>query len=208
MERHVRMLQPEEGDIYSSALVQLPTPRMVLFYNGPGRIQDHLYLSDAYENSTDPDIEARIRVINISSGQSALLQQCSSLQDYTTFVEAFQRYRADHRFSDRAAASRAIAELRNGEVKTYLVGHEAEVIDMLLTEYDEVKTLKAERYVGRREGLEQGREEERLRTLCELVAEGDLPIEKAIEKAAGYGVTNESDLRSRAADLGIQLPET
>lgn len=131
--------------------------------------------------------------------QSKLLEQCRPLRDYTTFVENFQRYRADRTISDQAAASRAIAGLRDGEVKKYLTGHEAEVIDMLLTEYDEEKTLKAERYVGIREG--------HLENLCELVADGDLPIDKAVRKAATYGIANEDELRSKAAELGIHLPE-
>lgn len=50
----------------------------------------------------------------------------------------------------------AISELPDGTVKDYLLAHEAEVVDMILTEYDEEKTLKAEYYAGKSDGLAQG----------------------------------------------------
>lgn len=155
MERYVKELPPEAGSIYSSELMQLPVPRMILFYNGPGRMPEHLYLSRAYETETDPDVEVHVRVIHISSGQDRILALCQPLHDYTTFVESFYKYCKEEGTSTRTAARIAIAELPDGAVKRYLSAHRAEVINMLLTEYDEEKTLQAERYVGIRIGLAQ-----------------------------------------------------
>lgn len=129
------------------------------------------------------------------------------MQDYTTFVETFQRYHELDGVSDRVAASMAIASLRSGEVRDYLMAHEAEVVDMLLTEYDEEKTLQAEYYAGERAGLERGLQQGRLDSLYDLVATGDLPIATAVKKAIAYGVTDEADFRMQAAERGIQLPE-
>lgn len=59
-------------------------------------------------------------------------------------------------------------------------------------------------------GIEQGLQQEQensLRMLCELVAAGDLPIAKAANKAANYGVIDVADFRRRASMLGIRLPE-
>lgn len=44
-----------------------------------------------------------------------------------------------------------------------------------------------------------------LRILCDLVAEGELSISAAVKKTSVYGVTDEADLRRRAQALGIQL---
>lgn len=202
MERYVNGLGPKYGGIYSSALVQLPTPRMVLFYNGPGEMPEHLYLSNAYEDDTDPDVEVRVRVMNLNSGRSEILEQCSSLQDYVTFVESFRRYREQNDVDDRTAVSRAITDLRAGEVHDYLIEHKSEVIDMLLTEYDEEKTLKAEYYAG-----ERAEQERSLRMLYDLVAEEELSIAAAVKKAAAYGVADETEFRRRATAQGIHLPD-
>lgn len=202
MERYVNKLGPKAGGIYSSALVRLPTPRMVLFYNGSGEMPEHLYLSNAYEDDTDPDVQVRVRVININSGCSRILEQRPSLQDYSTFIELFRRYREQDGINNRTAASRAIAGLRSGEVQDYLIEHESEVIDMLLTEYDEEKTLKAEYYAGERD--EQKRS---LYRLMQSVAQGAIPIAGAVSFATDYGITDEADFRKRAAAQGIRLPE-
>lgn len=198
MEQYVSELSPAQGSIYSSGLVHLPWARLVLFYNGPGRMPDHLYLSDAYKDDPDPDVTARVRVININSGQDRILELCQPLQDYTTFVESFSKCRAQGNVSDSVAASKAIAELPDGTVKNYLRAHESEVIDMLLTEYDEEKTLKAEYYVGKRDGHAEGYAE------AEAEYEGRL----AAKDAALADKDNEvAGMSARIAQLEAQLAE-
>lgn len=73
---------------------------------------------------------------------------------------------------------------------------------MLLTEYDEEKTLRAEFCAGQR-----AEQENSLRILCRMIADGDATIAAVVRNAALYGITDEADLRKRAAELGIQLPE-
>lgn len=57
------------------------------------------------------------------------------------------------------------------------------------------------------ENVLQKEQENGLRMLFDFVADGDLPIAKAMTKAVNYGVTDEADFRKRAAALGIKLPE-
>lgn len=101
---------------------------------------------------------------------------------------------------------------------------------MLLTEYDEERTLKAEYYAGKKDGLqegleqglergleqglaqglEQGRAEEQrnsLQTLIQSAAEGTISVAAAVKIAGAYGIVDEADLRRLAAAQGIQLPE-
>lgn len=73
---------------------------------------------------------------------------------------------------------------------------------MLLTEYNEEKTLKAEYYAGMKAEQERG-----LRQLMQSVMQGDIPLAGAISFAvATYGITDETDFYKRASDLGFQLP--
>lgn len=73
---------------------------------------------------------------------------------------------------------------------------------MLLTEYDETKTLKAEFYAGKR-----AEQREALLRLMQHVADRNLSVSAAVVVAADYGVTDEADFRKRAVEQGIQLPE-
>lgn len=175
---------------------------------------EYLYLSDAFKTGRDPDVQVRVRVMNIRSGQDRILEACKPLQDYTTFVESFHQHRAVDGINDRDAASMAIRELSAGAVKHYLKAHESEVLDMLLTEYDEEKTMKAIYYEGERAGLEQGLEQgvqqgltQGLRSLLRMAVKNGVPVAEILDSAADMGITDEADLRARAAALGIQLPD-
>ena len=74
---------------FGSTLMKLPTPKLVVFYNGTRNQPDEkiLRLSDAYEEGFDPDIEVRVRMININYGKNEnLLAKCKPLSEYSWFV--------------------------------------------------------------------------------------------------------------------------
>ncbi|MCI6236219.1 MAG: hypothetical protein MR713_04460, partial [Firmicutes bacterium] len=54
------------------------------------------------------------------------------------------------------AANEALDSLPEGEVKNYILSQKGEVIDMLLTEYDEEETLKVVAEDARAEGQRKG----------------------------------------------------
>lgn len=93
--------------------------------------------------------------------------------------------------------------------RVYEAKHTREVKRMFmnvnLKQLDEIYEARQE---AAAEGRAQGRAEEQqnsLRMLCDLVAEGDLSIRAAVKSASAYGVTDEADLRRRAQLLGIKL---
>lgn len=58
--------------------------------------------------------------------------------------------------------------------------------------------------------IEKGRTEEQqnsLRMFCNLAVQGKLDIADVLNSVAAYGITSEADLRKRAAEMGIELPE-
>ena len=59
----------------------------------------------------------------------------------------------------------------------------AEVVGMLLTEYNEAEAMELFREEGLEEGLEKGREEGTLETLVALVRKGLLTVRQAAEQA-------------------------
>ena len=75
---------------------------------------------------------------------------CRPLEDYSQFVSAY-RDRITSVGAEQAA-NEALDSLPDGEVKNYILSQKGEVIDMLLTEYDEEETLKVVAEDARAEG--------------------------------------------------------
>ena len=90
-----------------------------------------------------------MHVYNINPGHR-LPGCCRPLEDYSRFVSAY-RDRITSVGAEQAA-NKALDSLPDGEVKNYILSQKGEVIDMLLTEYDEEETLKVVAEDARAEG--------------------------------------------------------
>ena len=62
---------------YSSKLLRLPAPRLVVFYNGTVDQPDEkiLRLSDSFPKDKNSDIEVRVRMLNINYGKNRKLME-------------------------------------------------------------------------------------------------------------------------------------
>ena len=94
-----------------------------------------------------------MHVYNINPGHR-LPGCCRPLEDYSRFVSAY-RDRITSVGAEQAA-NEALDSLPEGEVKNYILSQKGEVIDMLLTEYDEEETLKVVAEDARAEGQRKG----------------------------------------------------
>ena len=120
-----------------------------MLYNGIQENDDTvLSLSDCFENPGG-DIDVIVHVYNINPGHR-LPDCCRPLEDYSRFVSAY-RDRITSVGAEQAA-NEALDSLPDGEVKNYILSQKGEVIDMLLTEYDEEETLKVVAEDARAEG--------------------------------------------------------
>ena len=124
-----------------------------MLYNGIQENDDTvLSLSDCFENPGG-DIDVIVHVYNINPGHR-LPGCCRPLEDYSRFVSAY-RDRITSVGAEQAA-NEALDSLPEGEVKDYILSQKGEVIDMLLTEYDEEETLKVVAEDARAEGQRKG----------------------------------------------------
>ena len=172
---------------YGSRLIPLPVPKLVVFYNGLEFAEDEwtLQLSDAFPEGAEPDIDVRVRMININYGRNPdLMKACKPLQEYAWLVQKVRNNRQHMNLKD--AVDRAINEMpKSCLIKAFLEGHKAEVSNMLLTEYNEAETMELFRQDGIREGREEGREEGRdatfLLAIRNLMKNADIPAWKAME---------------------------
>lgn len=106
------------------------------------------------------DIMVRVRMININYGQNKeVLSACKPLEEYAWLIHQIREYRKQKEEIEDAV-DHAIEDLpEEFEIRTFLVGHKAEVKDMCITEYNEAETMQMIREEGKEEGREEGRQD-------------------------------------------------
>ena len=149
------------ADLYGSALVQIPAPRFVIFYNGMEQQpeQKRLKLSDAFEKKLEiPELELIVTMYNINFGQNkGILNACQTLKEYAQYVSKVREYAEKMPFAE--AVETAVDDcIQNGILTDFLLKNRAEAIEVSIFEYDEEKHLKNEREYAYNQGIEQGKE--------------------------------------------------
>ena len=119
-------------------------------------------------------------MININYGMNKdLMAGCSTLEEYAIFIDRVRRY-ADLSMSAaemEKAVDKAVNEcIKEGILAKFLSMHKAEVTGMILTDYDEEKTMamfkREYRQDGFREGEQIGRNLEKLNIAMNMKAKG------------------------------------
>ena len=138
-------------DIYSSALLRLPTPKYVVFYNGTRQEPERqeLLLSASFINPEErPCIECTALVLNINYGHNQeLMKACKKLHDYSYFVEQVRGNLREGLMLEEAVDRAVLHCIQADVLREFLEKHRAEVKHVILTEYDEelhAKTLYEE----------------------------------------------------------------
>lgn len=172
-------------NLYGSKRIPLPFPNYVVFYNGDSRKPDvtEMALSDAFVNAPKgriPSVECRVKILNINQGHNqAIVNKCRRLREYTEFIGMIKT-NLKNGMEIRPAVNAAMDTCINRGILTdSLTRCRTEVMDMLLTEYDEKATMeyirkeaeeigekRGERR-GRQQGLKQG--EKRINKLNQLL---------------------------------------
>lgn len=139
-----KYIAQSQVDIYGTGLIELPTPKFVVFYNGTGMQEDRkiLRLSDSFTNVKEKAcMELEAIILNINYGKNKkLMDSCRSLMEYSYFVQKVKEYTEKHERDE--AIELAVDEcIRENILKDILIKNRAEVVDMLLTEYDEEKRI-------------------------------------------------------------------
>ena len=160
-------LNQNKRSLMRSQLIKIPTPKFVVFYNGTKEDPDSwkLKLSTAFEHPDESgDFEWTATVINMSPEHNERLHKnCKPLYHYINFV-----YRIKNNINAGISKDKAIEEAVDFAINgNYLDGffktQRAEIIGMILTEYDEElihTNWREDGYIeGKSEGLAQGRDE-------------------------------------------------
>lgn len=150
----------KDMDLYSRTLRTIPTPRFIMFYNGPQEKPERweLRLSKAFKKKIDnPQLELVVTVININLGKNKeLMAACKTLHDYAVYVQKVRDYTKVMTLEN--ATGKAIDEcIEEGILADFLKKHRAEAKNLSRWyEYDEEKHIREERKIAREEGWRTG----------------------------------------------------
>lgn len=173
-----KYIAAEDIDLFSPVLQKLPTPQYCVFYNGDREMPDQveMKLSDAFIQPVKNGVfEWTAVMYNINIGHNhELMEKCQELKEYTQLIGKVKENLRSGMLRNEAVIAAVDWCIENGILKDFLIQNKAGVTDMILTEYDEERTMNSYREAGRAEGLEEGieigRAEERDKFETERVA--------------------------------------
>ena len=152
--------------LYASALVKVPTPHFVVFYNGETEQEAEtiLRLSHSFQQKTDkPELELMVRVLNINlDKKQEVLEACQLLKEYMFLVNKIRRYTDEYKDINQAVEQAVTECIEENILADFLRKNRAEAIEMCIFEYDDKREKelirKAEYSEGMKEGERIGRE--------------------------------------------------
>ena len=159
-EEYQKLLEQAEESIYSTKQIPLPTPQCIVFYNGEQNMpEEHiLRLSDAFiDKGNEADVELKVRMLNINYGHNKeLMDKCRVLKEYAEFVDIARCYIAEGKLIQEALDMAINYCIDHDILSGFLRKYRAEVLGMLLEEFDVDKYERSIRAEGKEEGIEIG----------------------------------------------------
>ena len=191
------VIEKAEKSLYGSGQISLPTPQCIVFYNGVKEITEErtLKLSDDFENKkVRADVELTVRLLNINYGHNKqLMEKCRILGEYSKLAAVIRDCMAVEKDMQTALNQAVDSCIEKGILKEFLLKNRAEVLGMLLEEFDAEKYERTIRSEGREEGkvevnrlglllTEAGRSDEFLKSLSDRELQKKLFVEFGLEK--------------------------
>ena len=191
-EEYQNIVEKAENSLYGTKLITLPTPQCVVFYNGEKEMPEEkvLRLSDAFENrEKEADVELKVRMLNINRGHNeALMKNCGTLKEYAAFVDISRQYISEREDRNEALNMAVDHCIEEGILSSFLRKNRAEVLGMLLEEFDAEKYERTLREEGREEGREIGDAVRLVDSVRNVMMKSDVSLNEACEL---IGVTTE-----------------
>lgn len=138
-------IEPVKQKLYMDSPMTIPFPQYIVFYNGtkeePERQEvklSNLYLRREKDCKMIPALECTATVLNINYGQNKeLLEKCRTLKEYSQFIAMIRKYIAEEMIFEEAVKRAVEESIKQGILAEILRKNRSEVIDMILTEYNE-----------------------------------------------------------------------
>ena len=185
----------KQRQLYNEQLIPLPKPEFFVIYNGNSLEQDYreIKLSSAFEGD-DSTLELRVKVYNVNEGKNdELLKSCEYLDNYCIFINRV-KYNLGMGMDIKEAIVEAVKYCKRSDVmREYLESKEGELIDMIDFEFDineakevwkeeaEARGMAIGEARGEARGEAKGKAEGRAELLEQLVQDGTLDKERAVQ---------------------------
>ena len=160
-ELYQKHLTRQDRDLFTTALVKIPTPNFVVFYNGSRDMPDvtKLRLSEAFEvPAENGDFEWTATMLNINAGRNkTLLQKCKPLYHYSCYVDRVKSNVRSGMTKEKAVSEAVNFAIRNDFLDGYFKIQKAEVLNMSLTEFDQEAYDRHRFNEGKEAGIAEGK---------------------------------------------------
>ena len=177
--------------LHRRTMIKIPVPYFVTFYNGREKWNDdELTLDKMFErNVENPKVNLKVDVIDIN-GDAEILNKCTSLRGYMTFVEKVRHKTDVEKLDVKEAVTEAMDECIDEDILVdFFEAHREEVVEVSIYDYDEEKVRKTLADEAREEGIEQGE------TLAKIAI-----IIKKVKKSKSFP-TIAAELEEEEADI-------
>lgn len=174
--------------LYGSSAVKIPVPQYIVFYNGTKAEPDRqeIRLSDLFEkaNGIEPCIEITAVMLNINRGHNhELMEKCRVLWEYSEFVGRIRENQKAYPTLEDAVNAAVESSIRDNILAEFLKAHRAEVIEVVLTEYNEKGYIAYEKKLSHKEGWTKGFADGEFKKLvqqvCKKLSKGKTPAQIA-----------------------------
>ena len=180
-ELYQKHLTRQDRDLFTTALVKIPTPNFVVFYNGSRNMPDvtKLYLSDAFEIPAESgDFEWTATMLNINAGRNkTLLQKCKPLYHYSCYVDRVKSNVRSGMTKENAVSEAVNFAIQNDFLDGYFKIQKAEVLNMSLTEFDQEAYDRHRFNEGKEAGIAEGKRKNALQNARNFIRMG-IPLEQ------------------------------
>lgn len=172
-------IETHKLNIYGTKRISLPTPQYIVFYNGTENLENNAEymeyrLTDSFihtnidgkkneraaddiDGKSESSLECVAKVYNINFGfNTELMQECRTLYEYSYFMNRIM-YNRNAGISIQKSIDMAVREcIDRGILKDFLLKNRAEMVGMLLEEFDVNKFLEMDRRDQREMGYDSG----------------------------------------------------
>ena len=166
-------------NLYGSKKVKLPKPELYVIFTGK-RISkpEYISLSEEFFSGEECAIDVKVKMTYDGKDNDIISQYVAFTKVYDEQVKLYGR--------TRKAVTNTINICKNRDIlKEYLSSREQEVVDMMMTLFDEEQVMRA--YV------ESEKEEAAVISAIEMCQEIGLPVSETIKKVAGKYNLEEND---------------
>ena len=181
-------IEPVKRRLYSISRLEIPFPQYIVFYNGieerPER--EELKLSKLFSGNgkgKKASLECTALVLNVNYGHNKeLMDRCKTLKQYAQFIAEIRKNLA-YGMAAQEAVEHAVDQcIRKDVLADILRKNRGEIVDSILTEWDEDDFIEGVKEDSRNEGIKIGEKRGKIESMIEMCQEFQVSEEDTLDR--------------------------